>query len=66
MSKTYTSAAVANHLGISKARLITTINRHPHLKPIVLFGQNLVWTEAQLEAVKSHLTTNNKRGRPRK
>lgn len=58
-----TTQQVAAELGTTKARIVMAVNRHSHLKPANLFGQNFIWTAEEIQALQSHLHTH-KRGRP--
>lgn len=58
-----TTQQVAAELGTTKARIVVTVNRHPHLKPAKMFGQNFIWTAEEIQALQSHLHTH-KPGRP--
>lgn len=58
-----TTQQVAAQLGTTKARIVVTVNRHPHLKPVRMFGQNFIWNREEIQALQSHLHTH-KPGRP--
>lgn len=60
-----TTQDVAKLLGKGKAHLITTLDRHPELKPRQTFGQNFVWTEDDIQRLQAHMGAA-RRGRPAK
>lgn len=62
---TYTTAEVATQVGRSKATVITTINRHPELRPARTFGQSFVWNASDLQRLAAHFGAA-RRGRPAK
>jgi|694.fasta_scaffold22869_3 hypothetical protein len=58
-----TTQQVAELVGKSKAHLITTLDRHPELKPRQTFGQNFVWTQEEIARLQAHMGAS-RRGRP--
>lgn len=65
MGKGRTTAQAAKSIGKSKAVVITTINRHPHLKPAESFGQSFVWTDSEVARLAAYFGSA-KVGRPAK
>lgn len=58
-----TTLEAAKRLGKSKAHVVTTLSRHPELRPAKEFGQNFMWSEEEFNRLKAHLA-GAKRGRP--
>lgn len=63
MSEKLTTKQVAALIGKSKAHIIVTLERHPELKPAEMFGQNFVWTQAEIQRLQAHYGAA-RRGRP--
>ena len=61
----YTSGQAAGRLGKDRTWLILFVNRHEALRPALRIGQDLFWTEGEIEAVAQAKATA-KRGRPAK
>lgn len=58
-----TTQEAAKELGKSKAHVITTLDRNPELRPAQMFGQNFMWTDEDVERLRTYYKTA-KRGRP--
>jgi len=56
---------VAKSMGVSKAKILMALSRHPELKPAQQFGQMFVWSDSEVTRLAAHLGSH-KAGRPAK